>query len=82
MSDHLHVPAALLPVKKAPGTDWIRGGVGPRLDLNDQGVVQPVASRYADCGEVRLLYCNSNVVKCTKVVFCSDNFSVLISHTA
>jgi hypothetical protein len=30
VSGQLHVPAALLPKERAPGTHWIGGWVGPR----------------------------------------------------
>jgi hypothetical protein len=35
MCGQLHIPAALPPGKKTPGTHWIRGWVGPRAGLDD-----------------------------------------------
>jgi hypothetical protein len=34
VSDQLHIPAALHPREKAPGTRWIEGWVGPRPGLD------------------------------------------------
>jgi hypothetical protein len=34
VSGQLHVPAALLPRDRDPGTDWIGGWVGPRAVLD------------------------------------------------
>jgi hypothetical protein len=59
VSDQLHAPSAL-PPRKAPGTHWIGGWVGPRADLDAVGkrkipspcrdsnplIIKPVAQRY------------------------------------
>jgi hypothetical protein len=64
VSGQIHVPAALPPGGKAPGTHWIGGWVGPRTFLDAvvkskipsprresnprTPIVQPVAQRYTD----------------------------------
>jgi hypothetical protein len=35
VSGQLHAPAALLPMERAPGTNWIGGWVGPRAVLDE-----------------------------------------------
>jgi hypothetical protein len=35
MSGQLHVPAALPPGERAPGTHWVEGWVDPRASLDD-----------------------------------------------
>jgi hypothetical protein len=44
----LHIPAALPPRERAPGTHWIGGWLGPTVNFNPSAV-QPVAIRYIDC---------------------------------
>jgi hypothetical protein len=64
VSSQLHAQAALPPRKRAPGTHWIGGWVGPRAGLeavvkrkipsthresnSRTAIVQPVAQRYTD----------------------------------
>jgi hypothetical protein len=70
VSGQLHALAAFLP-KKAPGTHWIGGWVGPepvwttwrrenswpyRDSSHDSSVVQSVASRYTDCANLAPIY--------------------------
>jgi hypothetical protein len=61
VSGQLHAPAALPPKEKDPGTQWMRGWMGPRVSLdavrerrisciyrNRTPAVQPVANGYTD----------------------------------
>jgi hypothetical protein len=77
-------PGRFTPGEKTPDTHWIGGWVDPRVGLDDlekrkfwpyresnsdRSVVQPVASRYTDCGIPapvrREVLCN--IIACTAV---------------